>query len=131
MGFLDNVTNTFNRGAAAADRTTRSLKLKGQLSDIAKRRQELATQLGASLYEVTKENAELRAGREPLYDGIAQCDMERAEVERMLAAIEAEANAAAAAPLLCVASGRGGVGKTTLAATMAALPSSTLYCMRG
>ncbi len=65
MGFLDDVQSTFNRGVAGASRTASVVKLKGQLNDALKRRQGLAAQLGASLYEQTKEDPAFRAELRP------------------------------------------------------------------
>ena len=91
MGLLDSVTSTINRSTAAAGRATETVKIKARINEVNKRRQQLAAQLGASLYEETRENESLRAGREVLYDGIASCDAERAECQRQLAEIEAQA----------------------------------------
>ena len=55
MGFIDSVQSTFNRGVAAAGRTTDSVKLKAQMSDALKGRQSFAAQLRASLYELREE----------------------------------------------------------------------------
>lgn len=74
MGFLDDVQASLNRGVAGANRGVESMKLKSQLNDANKRRSQLAAQLGASLYEATKDDESFRAGREQLYDGIAQID---------------------------------------------------------
>ena len=103
MGFLDDVQSTFNRGVAATGRTARIVKLKSELNDAVKRRQGFTAQLGASLYEVTREDATLRQGREGLYDAIAQIDLER---ERLQAEIdqlerESEEQAQAAAVVTC------------------------------
>lgn len=51
MGFLDSLQGTLNRGTAAAERATRTLRLNQRVNDINKERQKLAAQLGASLYE--------------------------------------------------------------------------------
>ena len=77
MGFLDNVQSSINRGMAGANRSANAMKLKSQLSDAMKRRQALAAQLGASLYDVTKGDPSFRSGREALYDGIAAIDVSR------------------------------------------------------
>ena len=53
--------------------------------------------MGASLYDVTKDDANLRAGREALYDGIAACDAERAQCQTEIERLEAESAAATAA----------------------------------
>lgn len=94
MGFLDNVQSSINRGMAGANRSANAMKLKSQLSDAMKRRQALAAQLGASLYDVTKGDPSFRTGREALYDGIAAIDVERAGIQAEIERIEAEAQAA-------------------------------------
>lgn len=90
MGFFDDVQAQLNRGVAATGRAAQTVKLKTQMSEALKRRQQLAAQLGASLYEVTRDNEELRAGREALYDGIAAIDAEREECQAQIDAIERE-----------------------------------------
>lgn len=97
MGFIDNVSSAIDRGTNAAGRKTREIKLNSQMNDVNKRRQGFAAQLGASLYEVTKDNPALREGREELYDSIAACDEERARIQKELADIKAEAEADSAA----------------------------------
>lgn len=97
MGFLDNIQSSLNRGVAATSRATSTVKLKAQMADALHRRQQLAAQLGASLYEATRDNPELRAGREALYDGIAACDEERARYQEQIDALEAESADAAQA----------------------------------
>lgn len=97
MGFLDDVQASVNRGVAGANRGVESMKLKNQMNDAMKRRQQLAAQLGASLYEVTREDAALRSGREALYDGIAAIDQERDAIQAQLDELERQAAAAAQA----------------------------------
>lgn len=97
MGFLDNVTSAVNRGTAAAGRGADKIKLNARISELNKQRQNLAAQLGASLYEATRNDSALRAGREALYDGIAQVDAEREACKAQIAALDAQANAAASA----------------------------------
>ena len=97
MGFLDSLQSSVNRGMAATGRATSTMKLKAQMSEALKRRQALAAQLGASLHDVTKDDANLRAGREALYDGIAACDAERAQCQAEIERLEAESAAATAA----------------------------------
>lgn len=94
MGFFDSVQSSLNRGMAGASRTASTVRLKGQMSEALKRRQALAAQLGASLYELTRDNPEFRAGREALYDGIAAIDQERAQYQAEIDRIEAETQAA-------------------------------------
>ncbi len=103
MGLFDNMTSALNRGRGAAERTGRSTRLKLQLSDLARSRRELAAQLGASLYDIAKDDPTLREGREQLFDGIANIDAQRADIEEELARIDEEAAAAreAAQVLVC------------------------------
>lgn len=89
MGFFDEVSEKFNQGKDSVSRTMSGSKIKSQISDVNKRRQQLAAQLGASLYDVTRDDPTMRAGRESLYDGIAACDAERAQLQAQLASIEA------------------------------------------
>ena len=51
MGFLDNVTSAVNRGTAAAGRGADKIKLNARICELNRQRQNLAAQLGASLYE--------------------------------------------------------------------------------
>lgn len=97
MGFLDNVTSAVNRGTAAAGRGADKMKLNARIGELNRQRQNLAAQLGASLYEATRADAALVAGREALYDGIARIDAEREECQRQIAAIDEQAAAAATA----------------------------------
>ena len=53
MGFFDDIQASMNRGMASAGRAVDTQKIKMQMNDAAKRRQALAAQLGASLYDVT------------------------------------------------------------------------------
>lgn len=97
MGFLDNVTSAVNRGTAAAGRGVDKIKLNARIGELNKQRQALAAQLGASLYEATRNDAALVSGREALYEGIARVDAEREECQRQIAAIDEQAAAAATA----------------------------------
>jgi len=98
MGLMDNITSAVNRGTAAAGRETEKIRLKARMNELTKQRQGLAAQLGASLYEATRGgDAVLRSGREALYDGIAACDAEKAECQRQIDALDAQAAASAQA----------------------------------
>lgn len=107
MGFLDSIQGAMNRSTAAAGRGVDKMKLNNRISEIQKQRQALLGQLGASLYEQTKTDPVLRAGREALYDGIDALDVERAQCLAEIARIEEEARAAevAAATLRCTQCG--------------------------
>lgn len=94
MGLFDNVTSALNRGMDAAERTSKSARLKLQMNDLVRERRELAAQLGASLYDAVKNDEELRRGRETLFDSIAYIDERRASIQNELEQIEAEAIAA-------------------------------------
>ncbi|MDO4796424.1 MAG: zinc ribbon domain-containing protein [Coriobacteriales bacterium] len=65
--------------------------LRERIEELSRIRTGFAAHLGASLYQATKDNPDLRWGRESLYDGIATCDSER---ERMLRRIEELTSAA-------------------------------------
>lgn len=88
MGLLDDITSKVNQGVATADRSTKKMRIKSQLNDVTKRRQQLAAQLGASLYDVTKDDPTYRAGRESIYDGIAACDAERDSYNAQIAELD-------------------------------------------
>ena len=94
MGFLDDVSASLNRGVNAVGRSGKAAQIKLQMSELLKQRKDMAAQLGASLYDVTKDNPELRAGREALYDGIAKIDADRAQMQADIEALEAEQAAA-------------------------------------
>ena len=91
MGFLDDITEAVNRGAAAAQRTSRTAQIKFQINELMRQRRDLSAQLGASLYDAAKDMPELREGREQLFEGIAEIDAKKVELEQEIERIEAEA----------------------------------------
>lgn len=93
MGILDSVTSAVNRGTESAGRAAEKVKINNKMNEVNKRRQQLAAQLGASLYLATKDDVSLRQGREGLYDSITACDAEREQLQARLAAIEAASEA--------------------------------------
>ena len=102
MGFLDDIQSAVNRGTDTAGRAGREAKLKLQKGELATRRRDVMSELGASLYDAVKGNPQLRFGREELFDKIAEIDAQAAEVDAQLAQIaketrDAQAQAAAAA----------------------------------
>ena len=97
MGFLDGAGNLLNRGVANAGRSTRSLSIKATLTDLKKQREELCCQLGASLYEETRQMASLHDPRQALYAAIEALDVQRATLQNELADIEEQARLARAA----------------------------------
>ena len=73
MGFLDNVTSAVNRGTAAAGRGADKIKLNARIGELNRQRQNLAAQLGASLYDQRK--SEIQSRREassPEFSGKAK-----------------------------------------------------------
>ncbi len=55
-----------------------------RLRELDRHRKELAAELGSSLYYETREDERFRAGRESLYDQIAQADLEREQLRSEL-----------------------------------------------
>lgn len=94
MGLFDRVTSAMNRGTESAGRAAEKVKINSKLNELNKHRQQLAAQLGASLYLATKDDAELREGREALYDGIASCDAEREQLQARIAQLDSMSEAA-------------------------------------
>ncbi len=88
MGFMEDVQDSLQREVDSAGRSVETARLNMKISDVQKRRKELAAQLGASLYEVAKSDPNLVAGREALFDGIAALDAERAGYEAQIQEIE-------------------------------------------
>ena len=97
MGLFDDVTSALNRGKDAAERTGKSAHIKLQMNDLMRERRELVAQLGASLYDVVKDNPEFRVGRETIFDQIAFVDERHADLQAQLDQIDSEAEAARAA----------------------------------
>lgn len=97
MGFLDNVTSAVNRGTASAGRATEKIKLNARISELNKQRQRLAAQLGALLYEVTKDDPNHPAESEALYAAIARCDEEREACQTQIHQLEQQSAAVATA----------------------------------
>ena len=97
MGFLDDMQSTLQRGADSASRSLEISSINGQIKDAEKRRLSFAAQLGASLYEATKDDEKLREGREDMYDQIAGIDSEIDGYRDRIAQIEREEEEAKAA----------------------------------
>lgn len=107
MGILDDVQAGISRGAGSAQRTARQTKLKMDDNNLMKQRKELAAQLGASLYDTTRNIPELREGREAVFDAIASIDAQRAAIKAELEQLETAALASqqAAVTYTCPACG--------------------------
>ena len=88
MGFLDKVGSAVSKTAAEAKETAKIMKLKDQLKDIARKRADATARLGADLYSATKDNPVWRAGRESIYEEIANLDLQAIEVQEMIVELE-------------------------------------------
>lgn len=97
MGFLDDVSASLNRGVESGARTAKMVKVKAQIAEAEHQRSSYASELGAALYEQTRNDAQFTTGRETLYASIASCDERVAQLKQEYAAIEAEDGKAAAA----------------------------------
>ena len=101
MGFLDsvkgNVSDVFNKGAAAAGRAADSANLKLRQSDAEQRRRDALTRLGESLYEEVRATPALRVGREEIMAELSVIDDELAGIAEELERIASEKAAAKAA----------------------------------
>ena len=95
MGILDDAGNLFNRGVASAGRTTRSISLKSQISDLNKRRETLMAQFGANLFEEFRNDPKYRVPNESIYFAVDNLDQQIAALQSELAALEQQAQAAA------------------------------------
>ena len=97
MSFFDDMTGAIDRGVSAAGKSTKAAQIRMQLSSLARQRRELTAHLGASLYEATKQDESLRAGREGMYDAIERLDREYADLDEQVRMLEGYA--ATPAPL--------------------------------
>lgn len=68
--------------------TTDVVILRERVEELSRIRQGYAVQLGSSLFEATKNDPDLRWGRESLYDGIADCDSEREAILVRIASLQ-------------------------------------------
>ena len=95
MGILDNAGSAINRGISGTQRAAKTMGLKGQVNDLEKQREKLVAQLGASLYDDTRNLPAFRGPREELYSAIENNDAQRDELLAQIAQLESEAIAAA------------------------------------
>jgi len=91
MGFLDDAGNLINRGVASAGRTTRSISLKSQISDLNKRRESLLAQLAANLYEEIRNDPRFRAPNEGIFFAVENIDSQIIALQFELANLEQQA----------------------------------------
>ena len=91
-GFLGDLGASLSHGTEAAGRAATGAKLKVQLADAQRRRRDLMTRLGESLYDVARTMPELVSGREQIFDQIASIDDEIAGYEQQSQQLEAAAS---------------------------------------
>ena len=127
MGFFDDLQHSVNKGMEAASRTGQQAKLSLERSNLESQREDLYAQLGKGLYDVVCANGELRAGREPLLDGIASLNEQIADVARRIDALAQPAPATA--PAAARTPGTPAVASTSAApGTPAPAGITTCFC---
>ena len=84
MGFFDDIQGAVDRGRSTMERGVEIAKINARMREINQQRSNLAAQLGACLYERTKNDPSFTEGLETLYSGIARLDSERIEAQAMI-----------------------------------------------
>ena len=84
MGFFDDIQGAVDRGMSTMERGVEIAKINARMREINQQRSNLAAQLGACLYERTKNDPSFTEGPETLYSGIARLDSERIEAQAMI-----------------------------------------------
>ncbi len=90
MGLLDDMQGIMSSATSSAGRSVELVKLKARMKEINQERTRLAAQLGAALYEKTKNDAAFVLGFENLYGEIGKLDSERLRVDAQISQIERE-----------------------------------------
>lgn len=103
MAVIDDGLDEGRKAIGALGRTAYSAKLKVEQGELLKRRQDLCAQLGASLYELVKDNHELLSGREQIVSDITEVDIRRKQIAEKLSELEEEGRRArqAAVSYIC------------------------------
>lgn len=101
MGILDDLSSAFSKAQAGATRFADTASLKFKLGEAERKRRDLMAQLGESLYAEVCGNPALKAGREAMLAGIAQCEADRAQVQSELDRIAKEAAESKSASFTC------------------------------
>lgn len=100
MGLFDDISaqigSTVNRGSAAASRTTRTMRIRSELTELERQREAAAARLGAELYPRLSAYPELCEGCEALIGAIMTADERTSALREELAQIEREAEEAKA-----------------------------------
>ena len=84
MGFFDDIQGAVDRGMSTMERGVEIAKINARMRETNPQRSNLAAQLGACLYERTKNDPSFTEGLETLYSGIARLDSERIEAQAMI-----------------------------------------------
>lgn len=84
MGLMDEMSSKLNQGVGAASRAGQIAKLNMQLRGLDDQRRNLMASLGASLYDMTKGQAEFASEFPDLYRAIAELDVQRGTVQRQI-----------------------------------------------
>ena len=91
MGILDDLSSAFSKAQAGATRFADSASLKFKLGEADRKRRDYMAQLGESLYSMVCNDPALKAGREEILAGIAQCEADKAQAQAELDRIAKEA----------------------------------------
>lgn len=100
MGFFDDIQGAVDRGMSSMERSVEIAKINARLREINQQRTNLAAQLGACLYEKTKNDPAFIAGLETLYNDIAKLDADRSEAQDLIEKLQNQAQQQAAAKQL-------------------------------
>ncbi|MGI6216105.1 MAG: zinc ribbon domain-containing protein [Coriobacteriales bacterium] len=92
MGIVDDVSSAASKGIGYVSRGGRKAQLKLEINDLIRRREEVASQLGASLYPVLRNYPELISGREQMLNAIASIDAQINGMQAEIAQIESMQN---------------------------------------
>ena len=88
MGFLDDISVAFSKGASRVEDGAKTLKLKTDLADARNRRDRMMGELGRQVYPLIADKPEFVEGREELFSDIAAVDGEIAGIENQIAEVE-------------------------------------------
>ncbi len=88
MGFLDDISVAFSKGASRVEDGAKTLKLKTDLADARNRRDRMMGELGRQVYPLIADKPEFVEGREELFSDIAAVDGEITGIENQIAEVE-------------------------------------------
>ena len=125
---LESANSLLNKGAEAVTRGIDTASTKMKQTDLTRQREAACAALGASLFEATRENAELRADREELFAAVEAIDLQIAEADAVLAAIEAEKAAKEAEKAAAAAEQATRESEAVCSICGSVIPSGALFC---